>query len=74
MSQHEQEQTKTLTAEERASLGAVVGRRDRDVSILIHGEGENRCVSLYAEGTRLEARIALPAPPTSRVGYVSDGD
>jgi hypothetical protein len=54
------ERQRTLTSEERERLRRVADR-DEPTTVLIHGEGEHRYISLYAEGTRLEARIHYPA-------------
>lgn len=51
---------KALTADERKMLGWVLARTDKPVTVLLWDEGADRCLSFYAEGTRLEARIAYP--------------
>lgn len=53
------EPTRTLTAEAKTALQEVLSRSE-DTTVLVHGEGEFRQISFYAEGTRLEARIDYP--------------
>lgn len=49
----------TLSPSEKESLMRVLGR-ETSVTVLLYGEGKNQTLSFYADGTRLEARIAYP--------------
>lgn len=48
-----------LSDAERKSIATVLAN-GAPVLLLVWGEGDGRNVSFYAEGTRLEARIAYP--------------
>lgn len=48
-----------LTSEEKEDLQQTLAS-SADTKMLIHGEGEFRQVSFYADGTRMETRIDYP--------------
>lgn len=48
-----------LNATERAAFVRVL-ERPEPTTALVHGQGAHRALSFYAEGTRLEARVAVP--------------
>lgn len=50
---------RTLSDEEKASLKQVLNREENTI-VLMYGEGTDRQISFYAEGTRLEARLSYP--------------
>ncbi len=50
---------KTLTEQEKKDLKSVLNR-EQDTVVILHGEKENRQLSFYADGTRLEARVGFP--------------
>lgn len=51
---------KVLTEDERSRVLDVFKTWGHNIRILIHGEGEDRKVSFYAEGTRMEAQVSCP--------------
>lgn len=53
------EQTRELTPAEKSDLAETLARSEPTV-MLIHGEGADRMISFYADGTRLETRIPYP--------------
>lgn len=52
-------QTRILTSGEKAKLRSLLSQ-PQDTVMLIHGEGEFRQVSFYADGTRQETRLDYP--------------
>lgn len=48
-----------LSVDEKRNLLGLLAQEEPTI-VTIHGEGENRQISFYAEGTRMEARIPYP--------------
>lgn len=53
------DKVQTLSPEAKRKLKVILAQ-PQDTTMLLHGEGENRNISFYADGTRLEARIPYP--------------